>query len=191
MKFETKLIIHSAVAVLVVVLATTAAFASRALFERINVSFIGVIFGCGMGGGIVANYLRLRGLTPMTVRADTSEAMRAIVQVYAGPLVAGVFGVLTYCLFMSGLLQGALFPKFVGTEAEFNRHDILSFFVSMYPELNRDGILALVWAFVAGFSEKMIPNILDRLADRTSDDTDPAARSTPTASRPAEQDPTN
>jgi hypothetical protein len=40
------------------------------------------------------------------------------------------------------------------------------------PEKTLDAAKALLWAFIAGFSEKLIPNILDKLAQQAETEAD-------------------
>ncbi len=62
------------------------------------------------------------------------------------------------------MLQGPLFPKFVDLSKE--KYDSLASVFLIVPASPLDAAKALLWAFVAGFSEKLIPNILDQLAKR-------------------------
>ena len=81
-------------------------------------------------------------------------------------LVAGVLGFVIYGLFLSGLLQGDLFPKFKSADAEFTRISVL--LETVTPNQNVDTAKAIVWAFIAGFSERLVPNVLDRLVNQAS-----------------------
>lgn len=86
----------------------------------------------------------------------------AIIQIYVTPIVAGVFGVVLYSLFLTDMLSGALFPNFEGLDEEYNT--IVEFFSRVGPKEQIDAAKAIVWAFIAGFSERFVPNILDKLA---------------------------
>ena len=86
----------------------------------------------------------------------------AIIQVYVSPMVAGVFGFMLYSLFVSGIIQGSLFPAFNGLEGTFTT--VSSLFKNVHPAKQLDAAKSLIWAFIAGFSEMMVPNILDKIA---------------------------
>lgn len=113
------------------------------------------IFLTGAGGGVISTYFRLKNLAPINIEAN------AILQVYITPIVAGLLGWICYAFFLTGMLKGPLFPEFKGYEEEYE--NILSVF-SITPLKSLDAAKALLWAFIAGFSEKLIPNILDKLA---------------------------
>jgi hypothetical protein len=66
------------------------------------------------------------------------------------PLIGAVGGLLICLLFRSGLLSGSLFPNFSSTvQADLSDPDFFKL---------------MIWAFVAGFSEKLVPDTLDWLA---------------------------
>lgn len=113
------------------------------------------IFLTGAGGGIISTYFRLKSLPPTQVEAN------AIIQIYVTPIVAGLLGWICYAFFLTEMLQGPLFPNFTGKDIKYT--DLSSVFM-IKPDQSLDAAKALLWAFVAGFSEKLIPNILDKLA---------------------------
>ncbi len=113
------------------------------------------IFLIGAGGGVISTYFRLKNIAPEHLETN------AILQIYVSPVVAGLLGWVSYAFFLTGMLQGPLFPAFTGADAAYT--DLGSIF-HITPATSLDAAKALLWAFVAGFSEKLIPNILDRLA---------------------------
>ena len=113
------------------------------------------IFLIGAGGGVISTYFRLKNLAPTQMESN------AILQVYITPIIAGLLGWICYAFFLTGMLKGPLFPDFKGQSEVYV--NIISVF-SITPATSLDAAKALLWAFVAGFSEKLIPNILDKLA---------------------------
>lgn len=114
----------------------------------------------GSAGGTANAYRRLQRLqaTEPSLRDDVPRTL-AVLQVYASPVVGAVFAAVLYVLFLAGLLQGELFPRFDCSAEEFTDFGA---FANCGPDTNSDVAMALVWAFVAGFGEKLVPNVLDR-----------------------------
>lgn len=123
----------------------------------INVPLTLAIFLIGAGGGVISTYFRLKNIAPETLETN------AILQIYISPVVAGLLGWVSYAFFLTGMMQGPLFPSFTGSQ---NSYANLGSVFQIMPATSVDAAKALLWAFVAGFSEKLIPNILDRLASQ-------------------------
>jgi hypothetical protein len=64
-------------------------------------------------------------------------------------VTGGVFAILLWLLMYGGLIEGDLFPEF-GSDA--------------IPEGAKDWAKLLIWSFIAGFAERLVPSALDRLA---------------------------
>jgi hypothetical protein len=64
-------------------------------------------------------------------------------------------------LFASGLLSGALFPK---VSVISKPPDGLPLFLPLNSINDVSFAMLMVWSFVAGFAERLIPDALDRLA---------------------------
>jgi hypothetical protein len=159
---------HSSMVTFIFVLAMLSLLVVFAAFG--GVSFVLLLFLCGALGGITNNYLRLREI-PVSEKdlMDPLTNKLAILQVYVSPVIAGVFGFILYSLFLSGIVQGSLFPDFSGIELKFD--GVGGLFTDVAPANNLDAARALIWAFIAGFSERMVPNILDKVAKEGESDT--------------------
>jgi hypothetical protein len=90
------------------------------------------------------------------------------------PFFGGIFALLFYVLVLSGILEGALFPKFVMPEfaAQPTSDDMKKFLLETYPASGQDFARLTVWSFLAGFSERLVPNILNRTAGEASTSTE-------------------
>jgi hypothetical protein len=108
----------------------------------------------GTIGGFVSSQRRLNDLSE-----DQLELMSgSLLYTMLAPCVGGVLAFLLYMLFVSGLMQGALFPKF---EADTSVHNLDQFKVLFQTHTDFKGYGSLVfWSFVAGYSEKFVTNIL-------------------------------
>ena len=120
------------------------------------------VFFAGSAGAVVNNYFRLSRIASQP-ESSAAELQRGAVtlQIYVSLFLSGMLGFVAYGLFLSGLLQGELFPKFSNISVRYvSLEQMLN---GMAPEKNIDAAKALFWAFVAGFSERFIPNILDAI----------------------------
>lgn len=120
------------------------------------------VFFAGSAGAVVNNYFRLSRIAAQP-ESSAAELQRGAVtlQIYVSLFLSGILGFVAYGLFLSGLLQGELFPKFANISGPYvSLEQMLN---EMSPEKNIDAAKALFWAFVAGFSERFIPNILDAI----------------------------
>lgn len=75
--------------------------------------------------------------------------------------VAVAFACLLYLMFMGRVLTGGIFPEFCGDTERFT--DVRGFVAAVHPASNADFAKLLVWAFVAGFSEKFVPNLISQI----------------------------
>jgi hypothetical protein len=91
--------------------------------------------------------------------------------------VAVAFAFVLYLVFMGGILSGELFPAFQNTTEPFV--SIGQFVGCVNPDTNADFAKLLLWAFVAGFSEKFVPNLIARLEGQASGPADGEAEETP------------
>jgi hypothetical protein len=75
--------------------------------------------------------------------------------------VAVAFSWVLYLMFMGRVLTGGIFPAFSGDTDPFT--DVPGFVAAVHPASNADFAKLLLWAFVAGFSEKFVPNLISQI----------------------------
>ncbi len=87
-------------------------------------------------------------------------------------VVAIVFALALHMMFISGLVSGDIFPKFVHTTIEQGGAylDMKEFATEVEPESYRDVAKVLVWSFVAGYSERFVPNLISRTLNSANQD---------------------
>ena len=77
--------------------------------------------------------------------------------------VASVFAVVISLVFISGVISGDIFPRFSGGYQGYV--DMRNWAISIDPQANADMAKMLVWSFLAGFSEKLVPNLVTKIFD--------------------------
>ncbi|HEY0558300.1 MAG TPA: YrzE family protein [Thermoanaerobaculia bacterium] len=90
-------------------------------------------------------------------------------EIFLPPIVGAVGALVLYCLFDSQLLPNAIFPKMF--EVKHSSQGSLSFLDYLDHAGPMDGIdhaKLLIWSFLAGFSERLLPDALDRLTKQAS-----------------------
>ena len=146
------------------ILMTSAALAGIALIfaaslwfgEHFMISW--VCFGCGLLGGFISIQQRLK----KTSSAELELLSRSWFQIVLVPIYGGLFALILYVAFLSQVLTGSLFPQFY--VPAFHRPptvaDAQAFFRDTFPASGADLAKLLFWSLVAGFSERMIPQII-------------------------------
>jgi hypothetical protein len=77
--------------------------------------------------------------------------------------VSIVFAFALHLMAIGGLIGSDLFPKFVTKAAESVTWNMQQFVTSVDPKSYQDIAEILVWSFIAGYSEKFVPNLIGRL----------------------------
>lgn len=124
-----------------------------------------LIIVAGAFGGLVNNYKR-SSLIPVEGQEDGAVEITGF-QIYMSPVIGASLAVALYMLFLSGLVSGELFPSFAKGEDALDNPMI--FMNSMLPETNGDLAKAVFWSFLAGFSERFVPDLLSNAARRVGE----------------------
>lgn len=125
-------------------------------------NLLSLVIAAGMGGGVISTYIRVKGSTGQS-SYDGAPGIPKL-QAYISPLVAGMLALVFHGFLASGIVTGHLFPKFIGDELKYN--SLPEMLKLLAPDTNRDAAKAVVWAFVAGFSERLVPNVLDMVTKK-------------------------
>ncbi len=123
-----------------------------------------IVFLTGTVGGVANNYRRLQRIPLGIIENPQAISGQLItIQIYVSPIVGGIFAIILYIIFMSGILQGTFFPVFSSDlQLDFESYDLFAKYAN--PATNQDVAKALLWAFIAGFSEGFVPNFIDKVA---------------------------
>jgi hypothetical protein len=135
------------------------------VLDRFYVSWLA--FQCGIIGGFVSIQQRLKTIDQEEL-AILSESWTTILLV---PIYGGVFALILYILFLSNLVQGTLFPQFYippFSSPKVTVDDIQRFLKECYPQSGPDLAKVIFWSFVAGFSERFVPQIINSMTSKTA-----------------------
>jgi len=134
----------------------------------------------GATGGVMSVIQRIQAGTPESDPAtDLLALSQAETAVYFAPIEGLIFAIVLSLCFAGGVVKGTIFPELTGQS---------EWFLTLFDGKNL--AIWLVWAFIAGFLERLVPDTLDSLARQQQAN----IRSTPTAgtrsfSRPGEGSP--
>ena len=117
------------------------------------------------------------------------ELQKGEFSIRLAPISGAIFAVVLYLIFLGGLLSGGFFPDHLKT---FGLHlGPLQWTAGANYMLPLDYAKLLLWAFIAGFAERFVPDTLDRLVTRAEQAQAPAQQPvlTPQKPVPAPQQP--
>jgi hypothetical protein len=142
------------------------------LTGRGGVTIMIPVMVAGAGGAFVSSLRRLysfQDIFPRRKYVRLFQKMNFYVVAYSlVPAVVGIIAaVMIYLLFAAGLLKGDLFPEFSCAEGK-TCTDFHGFVSDWMPVNAPANAKAIVWGFIAGFSERFMPDILNRLANDTT-----------------------
>jgi hypothetical protein len=81
---------------------------------------------------------------------------------FVPPVIGAIASVVLYLIFVGKMMSGGLFPDISCMDGKTcgNVQDIMHYY---WPKTPEDYGKALVWAFIAGFSERLVPDLLQSL----------------------------
>jgi hypothetical protein len=124
-------------------------------------------FGCGLIGGFVSIQQRIKNVGD----EELDLLSRSWAQILLIPVYGGIFALVLYIALLSRIVEGPLFPTFsipvFATPPSTN--DMKSLFTGTYPLTGVDFAKLVFWCFVAGFSERMVPQIIGNAEQNSSE----------------------
>jgi len=116
---------------------------------------------CGVLGGLISMLRRLQALPPgSTPLFDTIALNAGQLGIGLAPIYGGIFAMVLYLVFLSGILDTVI--------ASTAGNTVFPRFSDATPKATSDYAKLLVWAFIAGFAEQLVPDVLNRLTARNT-----------------------
>jgi hypothetical protein len=145
----------------------------------ISLGIVGLVFGislffqmklmiswlcllCGIIGGFVSIQQRLKNITNEELKLLSGSWFQTLLI----PIYGGIFAFVLYLIFLSDIIVNPLFPAFKFPEVPLSgiSYNYFShFLMDTIPNSGQDLAKLLFWSFVAGFSERFVPQIINDL----------------------------
>jgi hypothetical protein len=138
-----------------------------------SLSIFAFVIGAGVLGALFSSLMRLYNYEDLPKALiggglgleDVWLVMYALVPLIVGAISAAAL----YLAFMSGLLQGDLFPMFECHDlAEHSCKSLEEFADKFAPRGPEQYAKAIVWGFIAGFAERLVPDLLKNIAGKAT-----------------------
>jgi hypothetical protein len=150
-------------AVLVVVL-----FRGMKAYRGLPTTVVDMVMVAGVLGGFTSC---LRRVYTMTRSVDPISAIQSLTASYASmiaaPALGCVFAIAMHLCLVGGLVSGALFPSLSLEDAGQGAHmHFTDFLYGTVVGTSADFAKLLVWSFIAGFAERLLPDLLDTFSSK-------------------------
>ena len=132
------------------------------LGQRFMISW--VCFGCGLIGGFMSIQQRIKNVND----EELELLSKSWFQILLIPVYGGIFALVLYLAFLSQIVKGALFPEF--SIPDFSSppttDDMKRLFMDTYPSSGVNLAKLIFWSIVAGFSERLVPQIISKTDEK-------------------------
>ena len=134
-----------------------------AQYDQTLVATLLILMLAGSMGGFMSLLQRIQNTpTGGDPLISILEVQNGAFSLYLAPISGAVFAVLLYLVFLGGLVSGVIFPEHL-------THFHLWWGPVKWdgpPPATADYAKLVVWSFIAGFAERLVPDTLDRLVNR-------------------------
>ena len=142
---------------------------SAYVLEESTVAGLGLAIIFGLLGAVFSRITRFQSVSAALQFDDVQSSF--ITPMMSIRLLSGLFGALIFYFFIrSGLLSGQAFPDFerltgLGSQVEPSAAGKPAAALNEYTELAK----LIVWSFIAGFSERLVPDTLVKMEGRAAE----------------------
>ena len=121
--------------------------------------------------GLIGSFISVQQRLPEIDLIGLKELANSWFSIFLIPINGGLFAMALMLLFLSGIIDGSMFPSFI--HPVIDPDHVVSSFVqwlsTTFPETGPDIAKLLFWSFVAGFCERFVPQIIKKTSDYVSD----------------------
>jgi hypothetical protein len=130
-----------------------------------------VVLCAGLVGGFISVQQRLQQPTEVDPLYKWLELDASGRSLLLSPVIGMIFAIVLFVILVGGFVNGTLFPTFIGcaklgdiAAKHCSNSDFASFVLAATPDSPVSWAKLTVWAFAAGFLERLVPDILTRIA---------------------------
>jgi hypothetical protein len=137
----------------------------------IRATTLTVVLFVGAMGGLISMQQRFQSASNEgDLIENVSKLRQGSASIRLSPVSGAVFAAIMYLIIAAGLVEGGLFPhmKSLGADPKGTGEgvDLLKFILAMAPETYTDFAKLMVWSFLAGFAERLVPDTLSRFVEQ-------------------------
>uniref|UniRef100_A0A372IL49 Uncharacterized protein n=2 Tax=Paracidobacterium acidisoli TaxID=2303751 RepID=A0A372IL49_9BACT len=147
----------------------------------LHIPFIAVlatVLYAGILGGYVSSLRRMQSIN--SEDADSLMVIQAVQNssyfLWLSPLIGALFAVVLLLIFIANLVGGTVFPSFhaIPPDSKIAYPENWPFLFRLLPMASLDYAKLFLWSFIAGFAERFVPDMLDRIIQRGQETKDAA-----------------
>ena len=138
--------------------------------QSFSIPVLVMVMLCGAMGGLISTYRRLQGL-PLegNPAVNLVTLNRSAKFTLLAPFIGSIFALVLFFLLVSGLIKGDIFPAIDTPESPLaDQVGFNKFIMETGPRTGIDFAKMMVWSFVAGFAERLVPDAIERLTSAAS-----------------------
>ena len=170
MKLQKKLLIFTAITLIIILWFLYTKFDD----DDGKTSYIVLLLlSFGLVGGFVSIQQRIHNISDDEL-VNLSASWASILLV---PIYGAIFAVVLHLMFVAEMVTGVFFPSYeiaelieYPTTREDQLKNFRAFFCNAFPESGKDTAKMLFWAFCAGFSERLVPQIIKNFETQASEE---------------------
>jgi hypothetical protein len=139
-------------------------------YGKVSPPLLALVMLAGMLGAFFSALTRLYNVDQASIAMITPTIQQLggrYLMMYSlvPPLIGAIAAIVLYLVFVGNLIQGAPFPAISCVKGQVCA-SLMDLMNNYWPTNPEDYGKALVWSFAAGFSERLVPDVLQGLANK-------------------------